>query len=47
MNFLFIFMLPLSNTFENNLNFASNLNFREVMKFYNLSDQSFETDFNS
>ena len=30
----------------NNLNYASTSNFREVIKFYNLGDETFETDFN-
>ena len=42
-NFLCIFMSFVSFTFQNNVNYASTLNIREVMKFYNLG---FETDFN-
>ena len=34
-------------TFHNTLNYASTANIEEVMKFYNLGDKSFETDFNS
>ena len=45
-NFLCIFTTSVSVTFQNNLNYASNLNIREVMKFYNLGNKSFETDFN-
>ena len=45
-NFLCIFMLPVSLTFENNLNYASTLNIGGVIKFYNLDSKSFETDFN-
>ena len=37
-------MLLYSKTFQNRLNHASSPNTREVMKFYNLGDQSFETD---
>ena len=44
-NFLCIFMLFYSSTFQNNFNYTSALNIREVMKFYNLVDQNFETDF--
>ena len=33
-------------TFQNNLNYASTSNIREVIKFYNLGDNTFETDFN-
>ena len=45
-NFLCIFPLSVSLTFQNNLNYASTLNIREVIKFYNLGNKSFETDFN-
>ena len=31
--------------FQNNLNYASTSNIREVMKFYNVSDKTFETNF--
>ena len=34
-------------TFQNNLNYASTSNIREVMKFYNLGNKTFETDFTS
>ena len=44
-NFLCTFMLSLSLTFQNNLNYASTLNIREVVKFYNLGNKSFEIDF--
>ena len=39
-------MLPFSITFQNiwYLNYVSIPNIREVMKFYNLGDQSFESD---
>ena len=37
--------MSLSKPFWNNLNYASTANIREVMKFYNLGDKSFETDF--
>ena len=39
-----IHVVPLVN-FPAQLNHASTLNAREVMKFYNLGGQSFETDF--
>ena len=45
-NFLCIFMLSFSLTFQNNLNYASTLNIREAIKFSNLGNKSFETDFN-
>ena len=32
--------------FYNTLNYASTANIEEVMKFYNLGDKTFETDFN-
>ena len=44
-DFLCIFMWSFSKNFQNNLNYASILNFREVIKFYNPGDKSFETDF--
>ena len=31
--------------FQHNLNYASTSNIREVIKFYNLGDETFETDF--
>ena len=31
--------------FHNTLNYASTANIEEVMKFYNLGDKTFETDF--
>ena len=31
--------------FQNNFNYASASNIREVIKFYNLGDKTFETDF--
>ena len=45
-NFLCIFMLSVPLTFQNNVNYASTLNIREVRKFYDLGNKSFETDFN-
>ena len=39
-----IHVVPLVN-FPAQLNYASTSNAREVMKFYNLGGQSFETDF--
>ena len=46
-NFLFIFILcPSTKAFQNILNYASTSNNREVMKFYNLDNKSFETDIN-
>ena len=33
--------------FHNVLNYASTLNIEGVMKFYNLDDKTFETDFNT
>ena len=38
-------MLSFWQTFQNNLNYASTSNIREVIKFYNLGDKTFETDF--
>ena len=38
-------MLSFWKTFQNNLNYASTSNIREVIKFYNLDDKTFETDF--
>ena len=43
---LFIIMLSFWSTFQNNLNYDSTSNIREVIKFYNLGDKTFETDFN-
>ena len=37
--------LSYSKPFHNNLNYASTANVEEVMKFYNLNDKTFETDF--
>ena len=34
-----------SKPFHNTLNYASTANIEEVMKFYNLGDKTFETDF--
>ena len=38
--------LSYSKPFHNTLNYASTANIEEVMKFYNLDDKTFETDFN-
>ena len=38
---------PSHKLLRNKLNYASTLIVREVMKFYNLGDQRFETDFNN
>ena len=46
-DFLFILILSFLKTFQNNLNYPSTSNIREVEKFYNLGDKTFETDFNS
>ena len=35
----------LSKPFHNTLNYVSAANIEEVMKFYNLGDKTFETDF--
>ena len=42
-----MFILKLSNAkpFHNTLKYASTANIEEVMKFYNLGDKTFETDF--
>ena len=45
MSFLFILKLPYSKPFHNTLNYASTANIEEVMKFYNLGDNTFEKDF--
>ena len=44
-DFPFIFMLSFLHTFQNNLNYAPISNIPEVIKLYNLGDESFETDF--
>ena len=46
LSFLFISKLSCSKPFHNTLNCASTANIEEVMKFYNLGDKTFETDFN-
>ena len=46
LSFLFILKLSYSKPFHNSLNYASTANIEEVMKFHNLSDKTFETDFN-
>ena len=38
-------MWSFRKTFQNNLIYPSTSNVREDMKFYNLGDKSFETDF--
>ena len=45
MSFLFILKLPYSKPFYNTLSYASTANIEEVMKFYDLGDKPFETDF--
>ena len=45
LNFLCKFMLSFSKALENNWSHALTPNIREVMKFYNLGDQSLERDF--
>ena len=35
-----------SKPFQNTLNYASTANIEELIKFYNLGDKTFETDFN-
>ena len=45
LNIQFILKLPNSKPFHNTLNCASTANIEEVMKFYNLGDKTFETDF--
>ena len=39
-----LFKLPFSKCFLNSFNLAPTSNIREVMKFQNVDDQSFETD---
>ena len=45
LSFLFILKLSNAKPFHNTLNYASTANIDEVMKFYNLGDKTFETDF--
>ena len=45
LRFLFILKLSYSKPFHNTLNYVSTANIEEVMKFYNLGDKTFETDF--
>ena len=46
LGFLFILTLSYSSKpFHITLNYASTANIEEVMKFYNLGDKTFETDF--
>ena len=45
LSFLFIQKLSYLKPFHNTLNYASSANIEEVMKFYNLGDKTFETDF--
>ena len=47
MSFLFILKLSYSKRFHNTLNYASTVKIEEVMKFYNLGDKTFETDFSN
>ena len=47
LSFLFILKLSCSKPFHNTLYYASTANIEEVMKFYNLGDKTFETDFSS
>ena len=47
LSFLFLLKLSYSTPFYNTLNYASAANIEEVMKFYNLSNKNFETDFSS
>ena len=44
-SFQFILKLSYSKPIHDNLNYASTANIEEVMKFYNLADKTFETDF--
>ena len=44
-DFLFLLTLSFWQTFQNKLNYAFTSNIREVIKFYNLGDKTFETDF--
>ena len=45
LSFQFILKLSYSQPFHNTLNYGSNTNIEEVMKFYDLSDKQFETHF--
>ena len=45
MSFLLILKLFYSKPFHNTLSYASTANIEGVMKFYNLGDKTFETDF--
>ena len=47
LSFQFILKLSYSKSFYNTLNYAFNANIKEVVKFYNLGDITFETDFNN
>ena len=42
---MFILELSYSKPFHNTFNYASTANVKEVMKLYNLGDNTFETDF--
>ena len=44
-SFLFILKLFYSEHFHNTLNYASTANIEEAMRFYNLGNKTFETDF--
>ena len=41
------FSVYINVNFQKNLNYASTSNIREVIKFYDQGDKTFETDFNS
>ena len=45
LSFLFILKLSYSKPSYSTLNYASTTNIEEVMRFYNLGDKTFETDF--
>ena len=44
---LFILKLSYSKPFHNTLNYASTANIEEVIKFYNVGDKTFDTDFST
>ena len=45
LSFLLILKLSYSKHFRNTLDYASTANIEEVMKFYDLGNKTFETDF--
>ena len=45
LGFLFVLKLSYSKPFNSTLNYASTANIEEVIKFYNVDDKTFETDF--